>query len=286
MDDQENTTSATPEKATEVPAASGVETLPPGSGAAPSGVATPAQANGEDVDKKLAELQAELEIYKKRKVMQDARKKDQDTIASQRASSQAVLDDANKSYAKWKTEIEMHVGAPARTILDTKIKAVDDEVLQAQTKLDNLKQTLSTNDTQFIAATTNLADLEAQYASKQKQLNQLPTRIKEIQTRIEKLRAETKGAIDAKHWNRAYYKNFRFQQALADAVALLNANQNGDEAKVLTKLKNLEEMIVTAQTAIKTAKDQLESNKVLLKSAEDELKRKLADQETAIDTFL
>jgi len=250
---------------------------------------------GEDIDGQIARLQEEmkaeqeqLDVLKKRKAVVDARKKDQDAIKNQRATSHIAIADAHKANDKWKLEIEKYLDANARGELDTKIGAVDQEIVDAEKAVSDLKAAVTADEIALANANKSLATFETQYADKQKEFSQLTAKIKDVQTRIEKLRAETKSAIDAKDWSHAYYKSYRLMQVIAEAGPLLALPEdpNGAENKLLAELKDLETNSTAAQAAAATAKTTLETHKSDLKAAEDELKRKKAGLETTIDAFL
>jgi predicted nucleic acid-binding Zn-ribbon protein len=232
----------------------------------------------------LKEAQKALDRAKKKKGDDEKRQKDRDALKNQRAVTQIVIDDASAGSATWKDALAQALPEAARTELDQKIGAVDNEIASAEQHVNDLQNQISGDETALAAANQNLAALETQYADKQKELNQLPAKIKDVQSSIEKLRTEVKNAMDARDWSRAYYKNYRLQQALQKAGPLLDPQQA--EKALVDALAGLQADIPNKQDDAETLKNARDTHKTALKAAEDDLKRKQAGLETTIDAFL
>jgi hypothetical protein len=149
-----------------------------------------------------------------------------------------------------------------------------------------LRKQVEVDEAKVKETTDNLAARQKEYADAQKALTQLATAIKDSQAKVEKLRAEVKSAIDANDWRRAFYKNYRLGQAIADANHLLEENGKGREKAILDQQARLEQEIGTAETAAANAKQKLDDDKTALKDAEKEYKDKLAGLETTIANSL
>jgi chromosome segregation ATPase len=242
----------------------------------------------DDVKRLEAELQTikdQLEAAKKRREASEARQRVRDSIQTQRAASQQSLDSAAEEVAKWQQRIE--IGFPdeqKRQTLKTNIDNATALVADAEQKVTELKGKVDDDERLVRSTADKLTGLEKQLAERQTELSQLATKIKDAQKKVEALRNEVRGAIDAGNWTRAFYKNYRLQQEIEAAGRLLNPDQ--EEQRILNALDTLTADIVNAQDESKTAKRKLEEDKAAHKSAEQQHKEKKEGLETAIANFL
>jgi chromosome segregation ATPase len=240
----------------------------------------------EGLEAELKQVQAKLDQAKKDKAAGDARKKVQDTIANQRATTVLVINDSIQAAADWQVDIDKAVDEPTRADLEKRIGNADQEVHDAEAIFRAQTDAVPNAEAAQKAAIEALDVVQKTYADKQKELTDLPGKIKASQGEIEKLRIAVKSAVDSGQWTMAFYKNLRLKAAIADASALTEAAKETGIVNELAGFEGDTGKLAKAQSALDGAKTAVSKAKADLKAAEQEFKDKQAGLEAAIGNFL
>lgn len=232
----------------------------------------------------LAKAQTDLAEAKKKATVDAARQAVLDAIQTQRAAAQAAVTAAQGQHDQWDVLIGGKLPQEERDKLKDEIEERIKGVTNAQAAVTTLADTVAADETALKAAEDALAAKEREYAETQKQLGKLAAAIKDAQKEADQLRGETLAAINAEAWRRAFYKNYRLNQAIGAAQNSLDPAKAQQD--LLDALTAAEGEIKTMRTDAAAARQKLDKDKADQKTTIQDAADKAKGLETAIANFL